>query len=86
MFDDLLQLTLKKFQVFSGVIPTHVQLEKSKAYLVARSLGANVTDRYFKQTFLFFNSSSVTFVNGITNPAVLFLVIRIASPFCWQRS
>jgi hypothetical protein len=27
-------------------VPTHVPLEKSKPYLVAKSLGANVTDRY----------------------------------------
>ena len=34
--------------VFSGVVPRHVRLEKSKAYLVARSLGANVNDKICK--------------------------------------
>merc|ERR1719204_3045688 len=31
--------------VFSGVVPTHVRLERSKPFLVARSLGAKVTDK-----------------------------------------
>ncbi len=30
--------------VFSGVVPTHISLEKSKAFLVAKSLGAKVQD------------------------------------------
>ena len=30
--------------VFSGVVPTHIPLRKSRAYLVAKSLGANVSD------------------------------------------
>ena len=30
--------------VFSGVVPTHVPLRKSRAYMVARSLGATVTE------------------------------------------
>lgn len=35
---------LKGFKlVFSGLVPTHIKLEQSKAYLVARSLGALVT-------------------------------------------
>ena len=29
--------------VFSGVVPTHIPLQKSKAYMLAKSLGANVT-------------------------------------------
>ena len=36
--------------VFSGVIPTHIMLERSKPYLVAISLGAQVTDRITKCT------------------------------------
>ena len=31
--------------VFSGVVPTHVRLERSKPFLVARSLGAKVTEK-----------------------------------------
>ena len=36
--------------VFSGVIPTHIQLERSKPFLVARSLGAEVTNKITRQT------------------------------------
>ena len=36
--------------VFSGVIPTNVLIERSKPYLVARSLGAEVTDRITRKT------------------------------------
>ena len=36
--------------VFSGVIPTHITLEKSKAYKIARSLGAKVTKEFTKET------------------------------------
>lgn len=36
--------------VFSGVVPTHISLEKSKAYLVAKTLGAKVHDRISKET------------------------------------
>jgi len=36
--------------VFSGVVPTHVKLERSKPYLVARSLGARVSERVSKET------------------------------------
>ena len=28
--------------VFSGIVPLHVPLKKSKAYIVAKNLGANV--------------------------------------------
>jgi RNA polymerase II subunit A-like phosphatase len=30
--------------VFSGVVPTHIPIRKSRAYMVARSLGANVSE------------------------------------------
>ena len=30
--------------VFSGVVPTHVPLSKSRAYKVAKCLGANVSE------------------------------------------
>lgn len=36
--------------VFSGVVPTHVPLRKSRAYLVAKSLGANVTENVIPET------------------------------------
>ena len=36
--------------VFSGVIPTNVPLERSKPYLVAKSLGAEVTDKIYSKT------------------------------------
>ena len=36
--------------VFSGVIPTNIPLERSKPYLVARSLGAEVTDKINRTT------------------------------------
>ena len=36
--------------VFSGIVPTHIRLEKSKAFMVAKSLGAKVHDRISKET------------------------------------
>lgn len=36
--------------VFSGLVPTHQRLETSRAYLVARSLGANVTQDFTPDT------------------------------------
>lgn len=36
--------------VFSGVIPTNIPVEKSKPYLVAKSLGAIITDRVTETT------------------------------------
>ncbi|XP_026763001.1 RNA polymerase II subunit A C-terminal domain phosphatase [Galleria mellonella] len=36
--------------VFSGLVPTHQRLETSRAYLVARSLGAEVTQDYTEHT------------------------------------
>ncbi|KAM3963255.1 LOW QUALITY PROTEIN: RNA polymerase II subunit A C-terminal domain phosphatase Fcp1 [Aphomia sociella] len=36
--------------VFSGLVPTHQRLETSRAYLVAKSLGAEVTQDYTENT------------------------------------
>jgi RNA polymerase II subunit A-like phosphatase len=36
--------------VFSGVVPTNTPLEKSKPYLVAKSLGAVIMDRVSENT------------------------------------
>jgi RNA polymerase II subunit A-like phosphatase len=36
--------------VFSGLVPTHIPLEKSRAYLVARSMGAQVTQDLTPET------------------------------------
>ncbi|XP_072942509.1 RNA polymerase II subunit A C-terminal domain phosphatase isoform X1 [Epargyreus clarus] len=36
--------------VFSGLVPTHQRLETSRAYLVAKSLGADVTQDYTENT------------------------------------
>jgi RNA polymerase II subunit A-like phosphatase len=36
--------------VFSGLVPTHTPLEKSRAYLVARSMGAQVTQDFTPET------------------------------------
>jgi RNA polymerase II subunit A-like phosphatase len=36
--------------VFSGVVPTNTPLEKSKPYLVAKSLGAIIMDRVSENT------------------------------------
>lgn len=36
--------------VFSGLVPTHQKLETSRAYLVAKSLGAEVTQDYTENT------------------------------------
>jgi len=36
--------------VFSGVVPIHIKLEKSKPYLVAKSLGANVSKEVTEKT------------------------------------
>ena len=37
--------------VFSGVVPTHISLEKSKVYMVAKSLGAKVQYNITKVNF-----------------------------------
>ena len=44
-------------KVFSGVVPTNVPLDKSRPYYVAKSLGANVSDRWgvFFQQFYDWN-------------------------------
>lgn len=36
--------------VFSGLVPTHQRLETSRAYLVARSLGAEITQDFTDNT------------------------------------
>ena len=36
--------------VFSGVVPTNVPLDKSKPYLVAKSLGANISNKVTEKT------------------------------------
>ena len=40
----------KEYVVFSGVVPTNVPLEKSKPYLIAKSLGAVIMDRVTEKT------------------------------------
>jgi RNA polymerase II subunit A-like phosphatase len=43
--------TLKEVHVvFSGVVPTNTPLERSKPYLVAKSLGANIMTRVSEET------------------------------------
>lgn len=36
--------------VFSGLVPTHQKLEHSRAYMVAQSLGAEVTQDFTERT------------------------------------
>ena len=48
---DVKRLSLKGTSiVFSGVIPTNIPIKRSKPYLVARSLGAEVTDKIYRKT------------------------------------
>ena len=49
--------------VFSGVVPTHISLEKSKVYMVAKSLGAkvqyNITKVNFRQNKIMLHSQKI---------------------------
>lgn len=71
------EVLVGKTLVFSGLVPTQIKLEKSKAYLIARSLGANVTQLLTDDTTHLVASTAGTFkVNAAKkNPK-----IHIVSP------
>lgn len=63
--------------VFSGLVPTQIKLEKSKAYLIARSLGASVTQQLTDETTHLVASTASTFK---VNAARKMSKIHIVSP------
>lgn len=44
------EVLLGKTLVFSRLVPNQLKLEQSKAYMIAKSLGANVTQRLTAET------------------------------------
>lgn len=66
-----------KVLVFSGLVPTQVKLEKSRAYLIARSLGATVTQQLTDETTHLVASTAGTFK---VNAARKMPNIHIVSP------
>lgn len=61
--------------VFSGIVPTHIQLQDSKAYMVAKSLGAEVTqDLQANTTHLVAVRSGTAKVNVARRKQGLFIV------------
>lgn len=44
------EVLVGKTLVFSRLVPNQLKLEQSKAYLIAKSLGANVTQRLTAET------------------------------------
>lgn len=59
--------------VFSGLVPTHQKLETSRAYLVARSLGAEVTQDFTDKTthLVAVRAGKIHFTKNIVNTCVL---------------
>lgn len=55
------EVLVGKTLVFTGLVPTQVKLEKSKPYLIARSLGANVTQALTNETTHLVASTAGTF-------------------------
>lgn len=55
------EVLVGKTLVFSGLVPTQMELEKSKAYLIARGLGANVTQLLTDETTHLVASTAGTF-------------------------
>lgn len=54
--------------VFSGLVPTHQRLETSRAYQVARSLGAEVTQDYSDKTthLVAVRAGKLSFIKDLT--------------------
>lgn len=71
------EVLLGKTLVFSGLVPTQIKLEKSKVYLIARSLGANVTQQLTDETTHLVASTAGTFK---VNAARKMSKIHIVSP------
>lgn len=44
------EVLLGKTLAFSGLVPNQLKLEQSKAYLIAKNLGANVTQQLTNET------------------------------------
>lgn len=55
------EVLVGKTLVFSGLVPNQIKLEKSRAYLIARSLGANVTQQLTDETTHLVASTAGTF-------------------------
>lgn len=55
------EVLLGKTLVFSGLVPSQIKLEKSKAYLIARSIGASVTQQLTDETTHLVASTASTF-------------------------
>lgn len=71
------EVLVGKTLVFSGLVPTQIKLEKSKVYLIARSLGANVTQQLTDETTHLVASTAGTFK---VNAARKMPKIHIVSP------
>lgn len=71
------EVLVGKTLVFSGLVPNQIKLEKSRAYLIARSLGANVTQQLTDETTHLVASTAGTFK---VNAARKSPNIRIVSP------
>lgn len=71
------EVLVGKTLVFSGLVPNQIKLEKSRAYLIARSLGANVTQQLTEETTHLVASTAGTFK---VNAARKLPNIRIVSP------
>lgn len=70
-------MLIGKTLVFSGLVPTQIKMEKSKVYLIARSLGANVTQQLTDETTHLVASTAGTFK---VNAARKMPKIHIVSP------
>lgn len=71
------EVLVGKTLVFSGLVPNQIKLEKSRAYLIARSLGASVTQQLTEETTHLVASTAGTFK---VNAARKSPNIRIVSP------
>lgn len=71
------EVLIGKTLVFSGLVPNQIKLEKSRTYLIARSLGANVTQQLTDETTHLVASTAGTFK---VNAAKKSPHIRIVSP------
>lgn len=55
------EVLVGKTLVFSGMVPSQIKLEKSRAYLIARSLGATVTQQLTDEATHLVASTAGTF-------------------------
>lgn len=71
------EVLVGKTLVFSGLVPNQIKLEKSRTYLIARSLGANVTQQLTEETTHLVASTAGTFK---VNAAKKLPNVHIVSP------